>query len=102
MSSAKKKLIGHIGHDADNPNAGDAAFYDWIVGSKEAPLDTELFLWLLDDLKNETDTESVRALLQQWKKDCDAAEFETRIKLLAKILPPAHPFNALNLSKSVS
>lgn len=91
-----KRLTSQLGRDADKPDDdSDFAFYDWLRGTAERPTLLELLIWLIDDLKHETDPEEVRKILDLWKRHCDAAELKDRMTLLQKMMPRGHPFHKL-------
>lgn len=91
-----KNLTSQLGRNADQPGKGsDFAFYDWLQGTDKQPTLPKIFLWLLDDLKEENDPAEVKKVLDLWQQSTDINEFKNRMALLEKIMPPHHPFHNL-------
>jgi hypothetical protein len=82
-----------LGLDASHPEKGDAAFYDWIAGKDAEASLAEVAKWMIDDMKEETDPDEIRSILEDWRSRCPAEEFHARLIVLSKVFPPSHPFH---------
>lgn len=84
-----------VGRDADPSQKTDMAFYDWVKGKDERASITNFLLSLIDDLKEQKNSKELSELLQSWQTSCTPEEFESRLTIFEKLLPPNHAFHAL-------
>ena len=91
--SKQVKAVSNLGRDA--ATGTDVDFYDWLAGSDPAGSLLMLLSWLIDDLKEETDPDRVKDLLNGWRASCSDEEFGVRLQVLDRFLPAAHPFHTV-------
>jgi hypothetical protein len=80
---------------ANGTKGTDAGFYEWISGADPEKALADTLLWLIDDLKEERDPETLRQLIEDWRLRCEQAEFFARIEALHKLFSPDHPLQAI-------
>lgn len=73
----------------------DVTFYDWIAGADPNKTLSRFMVWLLDELKEEKNNETLQNVLNDWKASCSNEEFQSRLRVLGRLMPPAHPFHAV-------
>lgn len=86
-----------LGLDSDLLQKGkrsDAAFYKWISGEDSEQEISNVIEWLIDELREE-DIDGLRKILLDWKKNCSAEDFQSRINVLSRLMAESHPFHVL-------
>jgi hypothetical protein len=71
----------------------DVAFYEWIAGKDPNAALAKFMVWMLDELKEEKNNETLRNVLGDWKGACSPEEFKSRLRVLSRLMPDAHPFH---------
>ncbi|HWQ99571.1 MAG TPA: hypothetical protein VN397_01850 [Candidatus Methylomirabilis sp.] len=73
----------------------DVAFYDWVAGRDPSGALSKFIVWLLDELKEEKSQATIREVLNDWQSACSPEEFQSRLKVLGRLMPNAHPFHGV-------
>lgn len=85
-----------IGREPSSDGKGkDGQFYEWIAGGDSEKASGQFLLWLIDDLREETDITALQSLLDDWHARCTPKEFAERLEILRKLLPSSHPIHPL-------
>ena len=90
------KKVSTLGLDAGMLKKGkrsDVGFYDWIAGQDPNATLAKFMVWMLDELKEEKNNETLRNVLGDWKTSCSSEEFQSRLRVLGRLMPNTHPFH---------
>ncbi len=71
----------------------DAAFYEWMKGDDEEGTMGAMWLFLVEDLREEHNPATIKQLLDDWYMRLPKESFFERVEAIGSLLPPSHPFH---------